>query len=1002
MPFVPPVQTVPSEQTLDGFILSASGTAIQDTPAGEAIKLIEAGKWVEAIQAIESLKDVDEGLVLDERGVLRPLSAMKITLIASMPDEGRRTFRKLNDPAANAMLADALKSDRLPEQASAFKAIVDDYALCDAAAEAALRIGEIRFEQGRFNESAAYFGFASRHPAGKSDDPALIARRLTALSRAGQWGPFDELAEYARFRHADTSVKIAGQDVPLQSFITDLLASRGDQPIDPIETTDALPAQLALPNPNEIEYERMLFDKDRLDLIKQTAISHRVRPIIDRSLAPVVLADNDQLYALALGRVTRLDPETGTELWGMGSTDEAVQGLQSRMRYLVNGYQQSLTLHGDTLLTTLPQKRNIWQSDLFALDAETGKEKWNLTETLRRKSEGVVGQPLVVDELIYFTAYRSSMDLTLYAVRLDDGSPVSELALGKAAKDAHLSAPAELSPRLTMGQSHLLVQTNNGALIAVEPNSMTIAWAYAQKIRPSGIAMMRRHGFAVDKAMCLHTGDVAAIDGMVIAKDTRTNRVVALREYDAAMLWQAEADPDATIVHHDDQRVYVLGEELVALDLRTGERLWWTPHQGQHAGQPVFTQDACLIAGNQRLCRIDLTTGKLTDYREDLAQAAALHVVGQRLLSVTNTGITASLPAAAQGLVEVQADEPFVRTAPEAQPLPTQPGTAEPDTPADQPDSETPAPAATAKPDVLKFHLMDGTIITGKLTTNALPITTEFGDLVVPMASITSVSPGLGSHPEIDKTIKQLIDQLANPQAKIRDNAQAKLLAYGPALLPELSEYAEDPDAERKVRIATITEELLSIEPDEFEEVEQGLAVSLTRLDHIVTPQFTIAGKITQDQFTITSKFGELSVKLADIKGVERVSKEKPEVRKSISVAGTDMTCRQYKKTGIRVNRGDRIIISAEGRITMSPWGSNSVSGPDGIAQNGMYNGKIPMGALAGRIGDSGEEFLVGSKASFVAKKSGTLQLGFAMQQNWANYQFPGEYKTRIRLVPAE
>jgi len=28
--------------------------------------------------------------------------------------------------------------------------------------------------------------------------------------------------------------------------------------------------------------------------------------------------------------------------------------------------------------------------------------------------------------------------------------------------------------------------------------------------------------------------------------------------------------------------------------------------------------------------------------------------------------------------------------------------------------------------------------------------------------------------------------------------------------------------------------------------------------------------------------------------------------------------------------------------------------------------------------------------------------LGFAMQQNWANYQFPGEYDVRIRVVPAE
>ncbi|MEM9346815.1 MAG: hypothetical protein AAGB26_09385 [Planctomycetota bacterium] len=339
---------------------------------------------------------------------------------------------------------------------------------------------------------------------------------------------------------------------------------------------------------------------------------------------------------------------------------------------------------------------------------------------------------------------------------------------------------------------------------------------------------------------------------------------------------------------------------------------------------------------------------------------------------------------------EAPAEEAPAEGAPTEEVTPAEEETAEP-TPA-----EAPQPAG-----VLRFHLMDGTIITGKLTADALPVSTEFGDLTVPINAITNFAPGLGSHPEIDAEITRLIQDLGSPDTKMRDKAQSQLISYGPSLLPELREYNDDADAERKVRIAAITEELLSVEDDGFG-VEQGPSVSLARLDQIVTKRFTIAGKIKQDTFSITSKFGELTVKLGDIKGVERVTTDKPEMRKVVEVAGTDMTCRGYKKTGIRVNRGDRIIISAEGRITMSPWGSNSVSGPDGIAQNGMYNGKIPMGALAGRIGDSGEEMLIGSKKSFVAKKSGVLQLGFAMQQNWANYQFPGSYKTRIRVVPGE
>lgn len=637
-PFIVPIQSVPVEQTQDGFNVAASGTAIQDTPAGEAIKLIEQGQWVKAIQAIESLSETDSKLVLDERGVLRPLSAMKSALIASMPDAGRRTFCKLNDPAAKSKLAEAHDAVQLDERGEAYKSIVDSYALCDAAATAAEHLGDIRFEQGRFNEAAAYYQFAAEHPGNTADDAALMARQLTALSRAQQWDAFDALAEYARFRHPQTTVKLAGQDTPIVSLISALLASRET---DPASKPDTAPTRLALPHTSELEYDRPLIDEDHLKLLRQFAMNSNMGSIIDQTIAPVVATDGDRVFTLSLGSVTRLNPETGTELWRVGDPNEAVQMMSQRMHNLASGYHQALVLHQDTLLAALPGKQHNFSAYLTALDANTGELRWTLSDLQRSNNESVVGQPIVDNGLVYFVTYRTTMDLTLRVVNLADGSEVSKLALGKVSKGPNLNAPAELSPRLTMGQSHLLVQTNNGALIAVDLKDMTIAWAFTQKIRQSGMNMMRRHGIAVQDAVSRHTGDVIAADGLVVAKDTRTNQVVAFREYDAAMLWLADSDADATIVHHDDQHIYVLGKKLVALDRRTGQRVWWTPHPGEQSGQPVFTDHACLIAGNQRLCRIDLSTGKLTHYREDFTRPAALHLVGNQLISVDQQGIAA-------------------------------------------------------------------------------------------------------------------------------------------------------------------------------------------------------------------------------------------------------------------------------------------------------------------------------------------------------------------------
>ncbi len=193
-----------------------------------------------------------------------------------------------------------------------------------------------------------------------------------------------------------------------------------------------------------------------------------------------------------------------------------------------------------------------------------------------------------------------------------------------------------------MGQGYLFVQTNNGSLIAIVPNSFTIAWAFSQRIRPSSMGMgnVRRRGQFNPGSIASYTGTVVARDGLIFAKDTRCNSVQAFREYDASPVWSARTDNDSTIIHLDDRHVYVLGDELVAHDRLTGERVWWTPHHGVDAGKPVFTDNACIIAGSQRICRIDLTTGKLTDYSDDMPGTADLAVIGNNLIHATDNAIT--------------------------------------------------------------------------------------------------------------------------------------------------------------------------------------------------------------------------------------------------------------------------------------------------------------------------------------------------------------------------
>jgi len=108
----------------------------------------------------------------------------------------------------------------------------------------------------------------------------------------------------------------------------------------------------------------------------------------------------------------------------------------------------------------------------------------------------------------------------------------------------------------------------------------------------------------------------------VLSKDSRDDTLHCIREEDAARLWSATVDAHATIIHTDQRHVYLLGHELVAIDLETGQRVWWSPHHGPNARPPTFTDSQCLIAGPRRTCAIDLETGKVTDYNDNLPTSA--------------------------------------------------------------------------------------------------------------------------------------------------------------------------------------------------------------------------------------------------------------------------------------------------------------------------------------------------------------------------------------------
>lgn len=308
------------------------------------------------------------------------------------------------------------------------------------------------------------------------------------------------------------------------------------------------------------------------------------------------------------------------------------------------------------------------------------------------------------------------------------------------------------------------------------------------------------------------------------------------------------------------------------------------------------------------------------------------------------------------------------------------------------------ATASTADPEVLRIHLMDGSQIGGKLATRELEVETAYGKLTIPVTAIVSLTPGLGSHPQVGQNLDELIEKLGSPVFAEREAAQKALAAMGPSIRVKLARAAEDTDTERRSRAKSILEEFDQAD-EEADNDEQSPAPRLIERDTIETVDFTVVGKIVPQEFEIASQYGVLKVKLSDIRRIERETTAKRDTQKTVTVEGTNLVMRNIKDSGVRLERGDKITITADGTITMTPWGNQALSTPDGAPNYGWFvPNKISGGTLVGKIGPQGNVFRIGSKHTFTADRAGVLQLAVAMQGDPQNQQFPGEYRVKIRV----
>ena len=325
----------------------------------------------------------------------------------------------------------------------------------------------------------------------------------------------------------------------------------------------------------------------------------------------------------------------------------------------------------------------------------------------------------------------------------------------------------------------------------------------------------------------------------------------------------------------------------------------------------------------------------------------------------------------------------------------------------DQPDEPTlrteslKQEAPEVDPQFLRFEMWDGTIVSGVVSIPAIDIETEFGSLEIPIERLVDFRPGLVSLPELRTKVDTLVEQLGDREFRTREAAHRELVAMGPMLVKMLRGISDGGDAERKKHLVKIKEEVEALMDDQEDEDEPSPDSTVAEGDQVQTPDFGIVGKIVQKEFQVKSKIGDLRIMLADVKRADRgMAMKSSMMRKTVYVPGTTFFQKKALSTKIHVSKGDKITITASGIVQWTNW--SQTASPDGLPNQGNWNG-ISYGALAARIGSSGDVFSIGSDHKFTAQKAGILYLGIGMPDNYVNntgYRWTGKFKAKVKIEP--
>ena len=303
------------------------------------------------------------------------------------------------------------------------------------------------------------------------------------------------------------------------------------------------------------------------------------------------------------------------------------------------------------------------------------------------------------------------------------------------------------------------------------------------------------------------------------------------------------------------------------------------------------------------------------------------------------------------------------------------------------PAQDAKAPARAVGPAV-EVRMADGSAVRMTLTQGTVEINTKYGKLAIPAHEVRRIEFGFRYPDGAESKINDLIALLGDGNYKKRETAMNDLFAFRELAYPALKRASKNSDAETAKRAAELMTKLEDKLPPE--------KLKFRDYDLVAATDFTARGKIeSKSLLGHTPYFGEVKLQVAEVRALRSLAFGGETTVQVDASKYTDQAQTAWLDTDVELMGDTPVEVIASGQIRLYP-GNGYEATPKGHPS--YVTVTHPAGALLGKVGESGEVFLIGEKYTGTPKGQGKLFLRLAPSP-WPN-QAQGTFKVTITPNP--